>query len=191
MNTAAVSGYGVVLEEVQAIVRPLRADDPASRVKELAKRLDLSPGTLVSGRGYRRRGLRSRLVSYPVGFEVTLDAFTRSPHWGDAFEAMGEWGRSEDDRPPSELLLYGVEFADGRKASNLGGMFGGSVVAVAATEEPELDPDKDISLVPGGGHGGRRHSRQELWIWPLPPPGPVAFVCESASPWHPREQSRA
>jgi hypothetical protein len=31
---------------------------------------------------------------------------------------------------------------------------------------------------PGRGHGGGRQSRQEFWVWPLRPPGPVAFVCE-------------
>lgn len=49
---------------------------------------------------------------------------------------------------------------------------------MAATEEAPPDPARYIRLVPAGGHGGGRHSRQELWIWPLPPPGPVAFVCE-------------
>jgi hypothetical protein len=31
----------------------------------------------------------------------------------------------------------------------------------------------------GGGGGGRWH--QDFWLWPLPPAGTVAFVCE----WHP------
>jgi hypothetical protein len=117
----------------------------------------------------------SRIVAYPVGFEVTLDAFTRSLSRAYAFDAMEDW---HEEHPPPQLLRYGVEFADGRKASNVGGMFGGTVYAMSATDEPALDPSKDISLVPGGGHGGGRHSRQELWVWPLPPPGPVAFVCE-------------
>jgi hypothetical protein len=28
----------------------------------------------------------------------------------------------------------------------------------------------------GGGGGGRWEHRN--WLWPIPPPGPVAFVCE-------------
>jgi hypothetical protein len=84
------------------------------------------------------------------------------------------------ERPPAELLRYGVEFADGRRASNLGEMLAGATVALPASgdEQPEPDPANDITLIPGGGHGGGRHSRQELWVWPLPPPGPVAFVCQ-------------
>lgn len=121
----------------------------------------------------------ARIVAYPLGFEVTLDAFTRALSWGWAFdERLGEWHSGEQERPPAELLRYGVEFADGRKASNLSGMFGGTVVAMSAGDNEEPDPATDIRLVPGGGHGGGRHSRQEFWVWPLPPPGPVAFVCE-------------
>lgn len=121
----------------------------------------------------------ARIVAYPVGFEVTLDAFTRAVSWGWAFdERVGEWHRGEHERPPAELPRYGVEFADGRRASNLGRMFGGTVVAMPAADNEEPDPSKDIRLVPGGGHGGGRQSRQEFWVWPLPPHGPVAFVCE-------------
>lgn len=29
----------------------------------------------------------------------------------------------------------------------------------------------------GGGGGGRFYS-EDYWVWPLPPPGPLAFVCE-------------
>ena len=57
-------------------------------------------------------------------------------------------------------------------------MFGGTVVAMPAADNEEPDPSKDIRLVRGGGHGGGRQSRQEFWVWPLPPPIPVAFVCE-------------
>jgi hypothetical protein len=30
----------------------------------------------------------------------------------------------------------------------------------------------------GGGGGGGGDWRQSEWVWPLPPPGPLAFVCE-------------
>jgi hypothetical protein len=121
----------------------------------------------------------SRVVAYPIGFEVTLDVFTRSRSWGYAFDRDAwAWQSGEATRPPPELLRYGIEFSDGRKASNVGAI-GGTMVALEATgDEPALDPAKDLSLVPEGGSGGGRHSRQDLWVWPLPPPGPVAFVCE-------------
>jgi hypothetical protein len=94
----------------------------------------------------------ARIVAYPVGFEATLDAFTRAVSWGWAFdERIGEWRRGEHERPPAGLLRWGVEFADGRRASNLGGMLGGTGVAIPAGDNEEPDPAKDIRLVPGGG----------------------------------------
>ncbi len=33
-------------------------------------------------------------------------------------------------------------------------------------------------MMPGGGRGGERRWEQDFWVWPLPPPGPLAFVCE-------------
>jgi hypothetical protein len=57
-------------------------------------------------------------------------------------------------------------------------MLGGTGVAIPAADNEEPDSAKDIRFAPGGGHGGGRQSRQEFWVWPLPPPGPVAFVCE-------------
>jgi len=29
-----------------------------------------------------------------------------------------------------------------------------------------------------GGGGGGSEWRQRLWVWPLPPPGPLTFACE-------------
>jgi hypothetical protein len=47
----------------------------------------------------------ARIMAYPVGFEVTLDAFTRAVSWGWAFdERIGEWHRGAHERPPAELL---------------------------------------------------------------------------------------
>jgi hypothetical protein len=127
--------------------------------RQLAKNLAVLPVQELIGRSEEAAISHARIVAYPVGFEVTLDAFTRAISWGWAFdERVGEWHRGEHERP-AELLRHGVEFADGRGASNLGWMFGGVAMPAADTEEP--DPAKDIRLVPGGGHGGGRQSRQE------------------------------
>ena len=136
------------------------------------------PAELAIGRSEEAAVVLSRIVAYPIGFELTLDAHTRKEQAGYAFDDMAGWHGGGEERPAPELLRCGVQFADGRKTSNVGGMIEGTVVAMSATDDPELDPAKDISLMPGGGHGSGRHSRQEYWVWPLPPPGPVAFVCE-------------
>jgi hypothetical protein len=117
----------------------------------------------------------ARIVAYPFGFELTLDVFTRSRSRDWMFDHR-PW--SSGERPPEELLRYGIEFADGRRASDLGEMLGGTTFAMSASADEEPDPATQMRLIPGGGHGGERHSRQELWVWPLPPPGPVAFVCQ-------------
>jgi hypothetical protein len=58
---------------------------------------------------------------------------------------------------------FGVEFSDGRTAEShrhswpYGDVYGGPV------------------LLPGGGWGGGNEFRQEFWLWPLPPEGPVRF----------------
>ena len=67
----------------------------------------------------------------------------------------------------TDALRFGLEFSDGRRATNLGPPLGGPP---ASPEGPVLHPRG------GGGGGGRWH--QEQWVWPLPPPGPLAFVCE-------------
>ena len=71
---------------------------------------------------------------------------------------------------PDDLLRVGVQFSDGRKATNTGGF-------------PHRPPDFEIPpLGPvmhgGGGGGGERHWHQSQWVWPLPPGGPLAFVCQ-------------
>jgi hypothetical protein len=178
------AGYACPVGFFDDLRPPPRAEETEEETPEWISAPDGWVGALVPvqeiiGRSEEAAICLSRIVAYPVGFEVTLDAFTRSLIWGIPFdEASSEWHRGEHGRPPAQLLRYGVEFADGRKATNLGGMLGGTVVGMPINEDEEPDPAREIRLVPGGGHGGGRHSRQELWVWPLPPPGPVAFVCE-------------
>jgi hypothetical protein len=68
-----------------------------------------------------------------------------------------------------ELFRFGVEFADGRKATNLGHPF--------QRAQQDEDPSQPV-LIPRGGGGGGRSWQMNWWIWPLPPPGPLALVCE-------------
>jgi hypothetical protein len=113
-----------------------------------------------------------RMAAYPSGFEfdvVTiaapqeeeadlLDPMLFGPHRHRAA------GRGSD--AASEMLRIGVQFADGRKATNLGGFHQGS------------GPPRGPVLRGGGGGGGGGRWNQSMWVWPLPPPGPLAFVCE-------------
>jgi hypothetical protein len=69
---------------------------------------------------------------------------------------------------PDDLLRFGVEFEDGRKATNL---------AWGGTEAEGETPAGPILMQRGGGGGGRSY-RTGWWLWPLPPGERLTFVCE-------------
>ncbi|HZQ88135.1 MAG TPA: hypothetical protein VFA83_25020 [Acidimicrobiales bacterium] len=61
--------------------------------------------------------------------------------------------------------MFGVGFADGRKA-----MF-------ARPFPPPLEDEPDGPvLTPRAGGGSADEWRMGMWLWPLPPPGPLTFV---------------
>jgi hypothetical protein len=43
--------------------------------------------------------------------------------------------------------------------------------------EPDGEPTGPLMFGRGGGGGGAKWE-QRYWVWPLPPAGPMAFVCE-------------
>jgi hypothetical protein len=113
--------------------------------------------------------------AFPTGFEVTLSLRLREAPRGPGFDPlgqqfMGHLGYGEHTAGPAELppelFRFGVQFADGRKATTVGNPFA-----------PDEEVEGPVLLSRGGGGGGRDWD-QAYWVWPLPPPGPVAFVCE-------------
>ena len=70
------------------------------------------------------------------------------------------------DQIPAELFRLGVIFADGRSAST-----------VDRRPFGQGEPNAPVLQLRGGGGGGRRFDHG-CWLWPLPPPGPLTFVCE-------------
>ena len=115
--------------------------------------------------------------AFPAGFELEIRAITSVAYHALGREGDGSgpdvfgrhWpivGERRDVLPP-QLLRIGVQFADGRTATNIGGH-----------DRPVGGPV--MSPLRGGGRGGGGESRfhQGYWIAPLPPPGAVGLVCE-------------
>jgi hypothetical protein len=116
------------------------------------------------------------LDAYPEGFELEIETRTTVAYHdlgreGDSGpDVFGRhWpmvGERRDPLPP-QLLRVGVQFPDGRRATNISGHD-------RPVQGPVMWPLK------GGGRGGAGQSRfdQGYWISPLPPTGPVTVVCE-------------
>ena len=110
------------------------------------------------------------VTAFDAGFELVVASLTRRRHMdlhrGNQFELLRR--ASADGVLPDELLRIGITFADGTKVTNVAGdPFAGGVDAPPARV-----------LMPGGGSGSTRRSTQTYWCWPLPPAGPLTFVCE-------------
>jgi hypothetical protein len=111
------------------------------------------------------------VVAFTEGVEFALSVLRRRPSEIDPFDHPFDIfmsSRKAGAELPTELLRFGVQFADGRKATTTGGP------AVPA----EGDPPPGPLLFPSDGGGGGDRWDQSFWLWPLPPPGPVAFVVE-------------
>jgi hypothetical protein len=84
------------------------------------------------------------------------------------FDPRFQHRREAGDPLPPEFLRFGLQFADGGVASNM---------ARHPFVSGESEPVGPI-LLPGGGGGGGRHYDTRYWVWPLPPAGPLIFVCQ-------------
>jgi hypothetical protein len=110
--------------------------------------------------------------AYPAGFGFTLNLRLRNLHPRErrGFWPFLEFGYHGGRTVPAEALRLTVEFADGRSVSNLDSS--PSAPEVPAFEQPMLSSGPGT----GGGVGGWSFD-MEYRVRPLPPPGPLAFVC--------------
>ena len=102
-----------------------------------------------------------QVLAYPAGVEVGVGAHARGSAGGTAPDAA--------DLPGEPPLRFRVRFADGHEAAqdNEAGLRGGRgpMLTVCGSQASSGDP------------GNREDVRLALWIWPLPPPGPVTVRC--------------
>jgi hypothetical protein len=111
----------------------------------------------------------TRIAAYPTGFELDLLAMITPDE--DDFDPMlfhrhallRSGGVNE---VPPEILRFGVQFADGSRATNTGGF-----------QREQRRPTPPV-MHQAGGHGGGGQWRHTYWVWPLPPPGSLTLVCE-------------
>jgi hypothetical protein len=106
-------------------------------------------------------------LAYPNGFAFTLSLRRRRPREGPGDDPIHLWHTARGELPP-EALRLGIQLADGRKATVFDHRRW-----FAATEPP----DRPV-LVQRGGSGGMHSWELGFWVWPLPPPGALAFVVE-------------
>jgi hypothetical protein len=111
-------------------------------------------------------------VAYTAGFTFDLAVRRRAHDDVDWFAEQMRFshGPRRGREIPPEFFRFGIEFADGRKATNIGGWF-------SHHSEGDLPPEGPV-LIEHGGSGGATRWDQSYWVWPLPPPGRVAFACE-------------
>jgi hypothetical protein len=106
------------------------------------------------------------VVAYSTGFAVRL-ALRLHPRAELEPRVLMPQLHGFGPRGGDEQLRFGIEFADGRRATNLG------------HRRPPHEEEPDISLVPSGGAGGGGKSFNiNYWIYPLPPPGPLTIAVE-------------
>ncbi len=112
-----------------------------------------------------------RFAAYPTGFEFKLWAVARAGEELAYFDMplAGRLPEPAGGEPPPEVFRLEVHFADGAMARTLDR---------PRYPRPLDDPPPGPVLWGGAGMAGSNRSWQEYWVWPLPPEGPMAFVCE-------------
>jgi hypothetical protein len=136
----------------------------------------VTPVGLVLGRTEELAVGITAVEAYTGGFSFKLAVRLRTERVGGLGHRLYELiaGHSHPDAEPpaaDERLLLGLEYADGRVATNINPM-----PWPADPRAGELAED-EVMLAQSEGGGGGRSFDQGYWVTPLPPPGPLAFVC--------------
>lgn len=113
---------------------------------------------------------------YSTGLAFTLSVRLRRELPHDRahrfYELISGHGPAGSETSVDERLLLGVEYADGRTATN--------VTSSIWTDHGETESVDALLTSKGGGGGGRVHE-YDFWLFPLPPAGPLTFICRWAS----------
>jgi hypothetical protein len=131
---------------------------------------NVQTSTIQLGRTERAAVAVTGISAYSAGFEIFLTARFRPERvLASAEQRPGAaLARFEDPRMIRRSLRFGLQLADGRKVI---GQHGGP------GPDDDTAPDGPILRMFAGG-GGPRSLISRWWAWPLPPAGPLEFVCE-------------
>jgi hypothetical protein len=161
-------------------------EDGSSELEEITNPAWMSPprgwvpgGVAIAGLVWKSEVASvfiTKLAAFPTGFSFTLNTLLSSPgvEGLDPYRHAGPWSRDEDRHElPPELLRFGIEYPDGRATS----FEHWPTRFTLAKEDP--DPARHLVLNSGdGGAWGSQEGYMDCWVWPLPPPGSVSFICE-------------
>ncbi|HEY0493099.1 MAG TPA: hypothetical protein VGD57_06500 [Candidatus Dormibacteraeota bacterium] len=130
------------------------------------------PITLLLARSLKAAIQIGHITAFPNGFEFRVVAHSRLEEqiWDPMHGLAGFRGRPgrRGGEMDDEILRFGIQYADGGKATNLGPPM------IGPTDKKRKGP----MLQHGGGSSGGPVAEQVYWAWPLPPKGTLAFVCE-------------
>jgi len=121
----------------------------------------------------------THLTAYPEGFNFNLTTLTRDDPGVLCRKTLEASRARSEDREEIHLHL-GVEFSDGRQASDLTtwiSVHGGLMRPPPLPAQVPPDPHRDILLRAGGHETNEREFSGSSWIWPLPPAGLLTFQC--------------
>jgi hypothetical protein len=113
------------------------------------------------------------LVAYRSGLSLTLEARLERNRDRDSHVFFHRMLHPEGPELRPEFLRFGVELADGTKATNTADRR-----SIWRTLHEHGKPPTGPLLTQGSGRGGGSSYELEYWLWPLPPAGRLTFVCE-------------
>lgn len=162
--------------------RPAEVDEPAWIHPPRDVVAGLVADRRVIARTDRLVVVLTHIDAFRTGASVRLriigrrsDGQSDTDWWDFHDDVMGHRRRQSAGAIPDGFLRIGVEFSDGRRATN---------VAHAVDPDPRLwfTPPAEPSLFEhGGGGSGRADSfsaGRSVWLWPLPPPERFDLVIE-------------
>ncbi|HEY7456972.1 MAG TPA: hypothetical protein VH703_06820 [Solirubrobacterales bacterium] len=108
---------------------------------------------------------------FPAGFEFDVFVVAKEePDELDPFSFGHQYEAEESGDIPAAQLRLGFLFGDGTKATNTGERFD--------WEGDFESPPKAPVMSGARGSGGGGNWSQSFWVWPIPPAGPLTFLCE-------------